>query len=148
MDYHRWKKNGAMIHVGNPVEAGQIVPAMIVAVWGDTPKAPRSNASSTAAMTIGDVNHVGAPITTANIKQPDVRTVLTIATRAHRQGMKPSLILFCLKSFSRQTADDHPERKLNDVDALLAAERDVTDYNSKRPSMARAQRLAKVGLSR
>ena len=34
-DYHRWKKNGAMIHVGNPVEAGQIVPAMIVAVWGD-----------------------------------------------------------------------------------------------------------------
>ena len=40
LDYHRWKKNGAMIHVGNPVEAGQIVPAMIVAVWGDTPKAP------------------------------------------------------------------------------------------------------------
>jgi hypothetical protein len=35
LDYHRWKKNGAMIHVGNPVEAGQIVPAMIVAVWGD-----------------------------------------------------------------------------------------------------------------
>ena len=35
---HRWKKNGAMIHVGNPVEAGQIVPAMIVAVWGDTPE--------------------------------------------------------------------------------------------------------------
>ena len=23
LDYHRWKKNGAMIHVGNPVEAGQ-----------------------------------------------------------------------------------------------------------------------------
>ena len=38
LDYHRWKKNGAMIHVGNPVEAGQIVPAMIVAVWGDTPE--------------------------------------------------------------------------------------------------------------
>ena len=40
LDYHRWKKSGAMIHISNPVEAGQIVPAMIVAVWGDTPKAP------------------------------------------------------------------------------------------------------------
>ena len=38
LDYHRWKKNGAMIHVGNGVEDGQIVPAMIVAVWGDTPE--------------------------------------------------------------------------------------------------------------
>ena len=33
LDYHRWKKNGAMINVGNPVDAGQIVPARIVAVW-------------------------------------------------------------------------------------------------------------------
>ena len=23
LDYHRWKKNGAMIHVGNPVEAAR-----------------------------------------------------------------------------------------------------------------------------
>ena len=38
LDYHRWKKNGAMINVGNPVDAGQIVPARIVAVWGDTPE--------------------------------------------------------------------------------------------------------------
>jgi hypothetical protein len=38
MDYHRWKKNGTMVHVGNAVTAGQIVPAMIVAVWGTTPK--------------------------------------------------------------------------------------------------------------
>jgi hypothetical protein len=30
LDYHRWKKNGAMINVGNPVDAGQIVPARIV----------------------------------------------------------------------------------------------------------------------
>lgn len=37
MDYHRWKKNGAQIHVGNEVKAGQVVPAMVVAVWGDTP---------------------------------------------------------------------------------------------------------------
>ena len=35
--YHRWKKNGAMVHVGNPVSEGQIVPAMVVAVWGNTP---------------------------------------------------------------------------------------------------------------
>jgi hypothetical protein len=38
MDYHRWKKNGAMVHVGNAVEAGQVVPAMVVAVWGNTPE--------------------------------------------------------------------------------------------------------------
>lgn len=38
MDYHRWKKNGVMLHVGNEVKAGQIVPATIVAVWGDTPE--------------------------------------------------------------------------------------------------------------
>lgn len=38
MDYHRWKKNGTMVHVGNSVSAGQIVPAMIVAVWGNTPQ--------------------------------------------------------------------------------------------------------------
>ena len=25
LNYHQWKQNGAMIHVGNPVEAGQIV---------------------------------------------------------------------------------------------------------------------------
>ncbi|MBP1296635.1 hypothetical protein [Bradyrhizobium elkanii] len=37
LDYHRWKKNGTMIHVGNEVKAGQVVPAMIVAVWGATP---------------------------------------------------------------------------------------------------------------
>lgn len=37
MDYHRWKKNGTMVHVGNEVKADQIVPAMVVAVWGDTP---------------------------------------------------------------------------------------------------------------
>lgn len=37
MDYHRWKKNGTMVHVGNTVEEGQIVPAMIVAVWGTDP---------------------------------------------------------------------------------------------------------------
>jgi hypothetical protein len=37
MDYHRWKKNGTMVHCGNEVKAGQIVPAVIVAVWGNTP---------------------------------------------------------------------------------------------------------------
>jgi hypothetical protein len=39
VDYHRWKSNGAQTHVGNQVAAGQIVPAMVVAVWGDTAKA-------------------------------------------------------------------------------------------------------------
>ena len=39
VDYHRWKKNGTMVHAGNSVQEGQIVPAMIVAVWGDTPTA-------------------------------------------------------------------------------------------------------------
>lgn len=34
MDYHRWKKNGTMVHVGNTVTEGQVVPAMVVAVWG------------------------------------------------------------------------------------------------------------------
>lgn len=37
LDYHRWKKNGTMVHCGNAVAAGQVVPAMIVAVWGNTP---------------------------------------------------------------------------------------------------------------
>ncbi len=37
MDYHRWKKNGTQVHVGNSVSQGQVVPAMIVAVWGNTP---------------------------------------------------------------------------------------------------------------
>lgn len=37
MDYHRWKKNGAMVHVGNEVRVGQVVAAMVVAVWGNTP---------------------------------------------------------------------------------------------------------------
>jgi len=37
MDYHRWKKNGTMVHIGNEVRAGQVVPAIVVAVWGDTP---------------------------------------------------------------------------------------------------------------
>lgn len=37
MDYHRWKKNGVQIHVGNEVKAGDVYPAMVVRVWGDTP---------------------------------------------------------------------------------------------------------------
>lgn len=37
MDFHRWKKNGTQVHVGNAVSVGQVVPAMIVAVWGDSP---------------------------------------------------------------------------------------------------------------
>lgn len=38
MDWHRALKSGAQVHVGNTVEAGQKFPAMIVAVWGDTPQ--------------------------------------------------------------------------------------------------------------
>ncbi len=37
IDYHRWRKSGAMVHVGNEVKVGQIVPAMVVAVLGDGP---------------------------------------------------------------------------------------------------------------
>jgi hypothetical protein len=35
--YHSWKKNGTMVHTGNTVSQGQIFPAMVVAVWGNTP---------------------------------------------------------------------------------------------------------------
>jgi hypothetical protein len=35
---HKWQRNGTVLHQGNEVSAGQIVPAMIVAVWGDTPQ--------------------------------------------------------------------------------------------------------------
>ncbi len=38
IDYHRWKKNGTMVHIGNEVKAGDIFPAMVVQVWGDTPE--------------------------------------------------------------------------------------------------------------
>jgi hypothetical protein len=38
MDYHRWKKNGTMVHAGNEVKAGQVLPMMMVAVWGNTPE--------------------------------------------------------------------------------------------------------------
>lgn len=38
LDYHRWKKNGTMVHLGNTVEAGDVFPAIVVAVWGDTPE--------------------------------------------------------------------------------------------------------------
>jgi len=36
---HRRESDGTQIHVGNPVKAGQVFPAMVVAVWGDTPQA-------------------------------------------------------------------------------------------------------------
>lgn len=38
LDQHRGAGDGSQIHVGNEVKAGQIVPAMIVAVWGDKPE--------------------------------------------------------------------------------------------------------------
>ena len=38
IDYHRWKSNGAMVHVGNQAQVGQVLPAMVVAVWGNTPE--------------------------------------------------------------------------------------------------------------
>ena len=37
MEQHRETANGVMIHVGNQVASGQEVPAIIVAVHGDTP---------------------------------------------------------------------------------------------------------------
>ena len=37
--YHSWKKNGTLVSRGNSVEVGQLVPAMVVAVWGNTPQA-------------------------------------------------------------------------------------------------------------
>lgn len=37
MEWHREHKTGAMVHIGNSVEAGQQFPAMIVAVWGKEP---------------------------------------------------------------------------------------------------------------
>jgi hypothetical protein len=38
MDFHRWKKNGTMVHCGNEVKPGQVLPMVIVAVWGNTPE--------------------------------------------------------------------------------------------------------------
>lgn len=38
MDWHRALKSGAQVHVGNSVKDGQVVPAIIVAVWGNTPE--------------------------------------------------------------------------------------------------------------
>lgn len=38
IDYHRWKKNGTMVHAGNDVKQGDVAPMMIVAVWGSTPE--------------------------------------------------------------------------------------------------------------
>jgi len=38
IDYHRWKSNGSQVHIGNQVTEGQVVPAMVVAVWGNTPE--------------------------------------------------------------------------------------------------------------
>lgn len=35
--YHEWKSNGTQVHTGNFVEIDQVVPAVIVAVWGDSP---------------------------------------------------------------------------------------------------------------
>lgn len=37
IDWHRALKSGAMVHVGNRVEAGHVYPAMIVRVWSDSP---------------------------------------------------------------------------------------------------------------
>jgi hypothetical protein len=38
IDKHRWESDGTQVHVGNSVEEGQVVPAMVVAVWGSTPE--------------------------------------------------------------------------------------------------------------
>jgi hypothetical protein len=38
MHKHQWESDGSQVHVGNMVHDGQVVPAMVVAVWGDTPK--------------------------------------------------------------------------------------------------------------
>lgn len=35
---HAWEADGTQVHVGNSVKEGQIVPAMVVAVWGNTPE--------------------------------------------------------------------------------------------------------------
>lgn len=35
---HAWEADGSQVHVGNQVAAEQIVPAMVVAVWGSTPE--------------------------------------------------------------------------------------------------------------
>lgn len=37
MDWHIALKSGAQVHGGNEVKAGQLYPAMVVVVWGDTP---------------------------------------------------------------------------------------------------------------
>lgn len=39
MDYHRWKKNGTMVHVGNHITEGDVFPMIVVRVWGNTPDA-------------------------------------------------------------------------------------------------------------
>lgn len=35
---HQWQHNGTVVHNGNEVQEGQVVPMMIVAVWGNTPQ--------------------------------------------------------------------------------------------------------------
>lgn len=37
MDWHRALSHGCQVHVGNKAETDRLYPAMIVAVWGDTP---------------------------------------------------------------------------------------------------------------
>lgn len=38
MNTHRESRSGVMVHVGNPVQAGEDFPMMIVRVWGTTPE--------------------------------------------------------------------------------------------------------------
>lgn len=35
---HAWESDGSQVHVGNPVQAEQVCPAMVVAVYGSTPE--------------------------------------------------------------------------------------------------------------
>lgn len=37
IDYHRWKKIGTQVHVGNAAGEGDEFPMTIVRVWGGTP---------------------------------------------------------------------------------------------------------------
>lgn len=35
---HEWQRNGTQLHVGNEVSEGDIVPAIVIRPWGNTPE--------------------------------------------------------------------------------------------------------------